>query len=160
MQYITAMASTDDLLHVLQCKGLTLQPVVGDGACQFRAISAQLYDGNQEMHNDVRATIVQQLQNNPTLYEKFVIKNGTYKTYCEHMALSSTWGNHTTLHAAADAYGATFVVTTVGFEQPDDIVIVPTALKLSENPRYFEGKTCNIVFYVECHYASTSASNF
>ncbi|GJS19980.1 OTU domain-containing protein [Tanacetum coccineum] len=76
-------------LHVY---GLYEVRVSGDGNCQFRAISDQLYR-SPEYHKHVRKEVVKQLKEYRSLYEGYVPMK--YKKTGE-------WGDHVTLQAAAD----------------------------------------------------------
>eukprot|EP00887_Chlorella_sp_A99_P002213 scaffold21.g2213.t1 len=78
--------------------GLVERRVKGDGACQFRALSDQLYR-TPRLHGFVRSCVVQQLRKRPELYQGFVPDD--YQRYCSAMAKPATWGDH----AAADCFG-------------------------------------------------------
>ncbi|GJN03064.1 hypothetical protein PR202_ga20467 [Eleusine coracana subsp. coracana] len=94
-------ATTDHyrLLDRLNAYGLCEVRVSGDGNCQFRALSDQLYR-SPEYHKHVRKDIVKQLKERKSLYEGYVPMK--YKHYCKKMKKSGEWGDHVTLQAAAD----------------------------------------------------------
>ncbi|KAG6438435.1 hypothetical protein SASPL_103378 [Salvia splendens] len=79
--------------------GLYEVRVSGDGNCQFRALSDQIYR-SPEHHKHVRKEVVKQLKDNYALYEAYVPMN--FKRYYKKMAKSGEWGDHVTLQAAAD----------------------------------------------------------
>ncbi|XP_073098467.1 OVARIAN TUMOR DOMAIN-containing deubiquitinating enzyme 12 isoform X2 [Elaeis guineensis] len=87
------------LLQRLNAYGLYEVKVSGDGNCQFRALSDQMYR-SPEHHKHVRKEIVKQLKECHSLYEGYVPMK--YKHYCKKMAKSGEWGDHITLQAAAD----------------------------------------------------------
>ena len=99
------------LQALLSQHGLEEATVAGDGACQFRALSDQLYR-SEKYHAAVRAAVVSQLRGEPHRYEAFISDWPSFDAYCEAMAEPRTWGDHVTLQAAADAYGCRIAVIT------------------------------------------------
>ncbi|XP_043723649.1 OVARIAN TUMOR DOMAIN-containing deubiquitinating enzyme 12-like [Telopea speciosissima] len=89
------------LLHRLHVYGLCEVKVSGDGNCQFRALSDQMYK-SPEHHKYVRKEVIKQLKDNRSLYEGYVPMK--YKHYYKKMAKSGVWGDHLTLQAAADKF--------------------------------------------------------
>ncbi|XP_039132885.1 OVARIAN TUMOR DOMAIN-containing deubiquitinating enzyme 12-like isoform X3 [Dioscorea cayenensis subsp. rotundata] len=87
------------LLQRINAYGLVEVKVSGDGNCQFRALSDQLYR-SPEHHKHVRKDIVKQLKKNRSLYESYVPMR--YKQYYKKMSKIGEWGDHVTLQAAAD----------------------------------------------------------
>ncbi|THG06810.1 hypothetical protein TEA_001959 [Camellia sinensis var. sinensis] len=77
--------------------------VQGDGNCQFRALSDQIYR-TTEHHKFVREQVVGQLKSHPELYEGYVPM--AYNDYLKHISKTGEWGDHVTLQAAADATAA------------------------------------------------------
>ncbi|KAK9920939.1 hypothetical protein M0R45_029476 [Rubus argutus] len=73
----------------LQLYGVVEHKVQGDGNCQFRALSDQLYH-SQDHHNDVRGQVVNQLKSHPEIYEGYVPM--AYDDYLEKMSKSGEWG--------------------------------------------------------------------
>merc|ERR1712130_611636 len=75
--------------------------VRGDGACQFASVADQM---TREVSNasQFRALAIQQLRKYPEYYVEFV-EDSSYNEYCNRMARASTWGDHLTLQALADA---------------------------------------------------------
>ncbi|KAH7683396.1 Ubiquitinyl hydrolase 1 protein [Dioscorea alata] len=109
------------LLQRLNAYGLVEVKVSGDGNCQFRALSDQLYK-SPEHHKHVRKEIVKQLKDSPSQYEGYVPMK--YKHYYQKMAKSGEWGDHVTLQAAADKFGAKICLLT-SFRDTCFIEIVP-----------------------------------
>ncbi|EOY03018.1 hypothetical protein QUC31_017874 [Theobroma cacao] len=97
------------LLQRLQVYGLYEVKVSGDGNCQFRALSDQMYK-SPEYHKHVRKDIVKQLKDHRNLYEGYVPMK--YKRYCKKMAKSGEWGDHVTLQAASDKFAAKICLLT------------------------------------------------
>ncbi|KAG6748562.1 hypothetical protein POTOM_048490 [Populus tomentosa] len=83
----------------LNVYGLYEVKVSGDGNCQFRALSEQMFK-SPEHHKHVRKEVVKQLKEHRSLYEGHVPMK--YKRYRKKMAKSGEWGDHVTLQAAAD----------------------------------------------------------
>jgi len=147
----------DVLLQRLDAYGLREKVVSGDGNCQFRALSDQLFR-TPEFYEEVRKNVVGQLRKHAARYAAYVVaanegdaqgemsgsrnsnsKGGSknapssassqqssteeakssffmmqtaYSNYCDDMASDGTWGDHVTLQAAADLYGAQITVVT------------------------------------------------
>ncbi|KAI3887013.1 hypothetical protein MKW92_013110 [Papaver armeniacum] len=97
------------LLQRLHVYGLYEVKVSGDGNCQFRALSDQMFK-SPEHHKFVRKEIIKQLKDNRSLYESYVPMK--YKHYYKKMAKSGEWGDHLTLQAAADKFGAKICLLT------------------------------------------------
>ncbi|KAH8954235.1 hypothetical protein BDL97_08G069300 [Sphagnum fallax] len=130
------------LLDRLSLYGLSEQKIEGDGNCQFRALSDQLYH-SPEYHNFVRDSVVKQLRMTPDAYSGYVQME--YGDYLEKMAKSGEWGDHVTLQAAADYYGVRISLVT-SFKDTCFIEIVPTQQK-SKQEIYLS-------FWAEVHYNS------
>ncbi|GAB2278320.1 OVARIAN TUMOR DOMAIN-containing deubiquitinating enzyme 12 [Dionaea muscipula] len=109
------------LLERLHVYGLYEVKVSGDGNCQFRALSDQIYR-SPEHHKHVRKQVVKQLKDNRSLYEGYVPMK--YKSYYKKMAKSGEWGDHVTLQAAADKFAAKICLLT-SFRDTCFIEIVP-----------------------------------
>ncbi|XP_037485492.1 OVARIAN TUMOR DOMAIN-containing deubiquitinating enzyme 12-like isoform X1 [Triticum dicoccoides] len=105
----------------LNAYGLFEVRVSGDGNCQFRALSDQLYR-SPEYHKHVRKEIVKQLKACNSLYEGHVPMK--YKHYCKKMKKSGEWGDHVTLQAAADKFAAKICLLT-SFRDTCFVEIVP-----------------------------------
>lgn len=109
------------LLQRLQVYGLYEVRVSGDGNCQFRAVSDQLYR-SPEYHKHVRKEVAKQLKEHQSLYEGYVPMK--YKHYYKKMKKSGEWGDHVTLQAAADRFAAKICLLT-SFRDTCFIEIVP-----------------------------------
>mmetsp|Transcript_5468 Transcript_5468/g.15234 ORF Transcript_5468/g.15234 Transcript_5468/m.15234 type:complete len:342 (-) Transcript_5468:191-1216(-) len=81
----------------------------GDGNCQFRSISHQLY-GSPSWHSQIRKKVVVHIKTNPEYFEGFL--GECLADYCEEMAELGSWGDELTLRAAADCLGVTIHVLT------------------------------------------------
>ncbi|XP_022875343.1 uncharacterized protein LOC111393846 isoform X2 [Olea europaea var. sylvestris] len=119
--------------------------VRGDGNCQFRALSDQIYR-TPEHHKFVRQEVVNQLKSCPEIYEGYVPM--AYEQYLKKMSKSGEWGDHVTLQAAADSYGVKILVIT-SFEDTCYIEILPNIQK-SERVIFLS-------FWAEVHYNSIYA---
>ncbi|KAG6542769.1 hypothetical protein Mapa_015846 [Marchantia paleacea] len=130
------------LIERLVLYGLNERKIQGDGNCQFRALSDQLYR-TPEHHKFVRKTIVNQLKAQPDVYSGYVPMN--YHDYLKKMAKSGEWGDHVTLQAAADHFGVRICLVT-SFKDTAFIEILPAKL-LSTRVMYLS-------FWAEIHYNS------
>ncbi|XP_015898521.3 OVARIAN TUMOR DOMAIN-containing deubiquitinating enzyme 12 [Ziziphus jujuba] len=126
----------------LQLHDFVEHTVQGDGNCQFRALSDQLY-GTPDHHNHVRQQVVNQLKSEPEIYEGYVPM--AYDDYLEKMSQSGEWGDHVTLQAAADMYGVKIFVIT-SFKDPYCIEIIPKSRKPKQ--------VIYLSFWAEVHYNS------
>jgi hypothetical protein len=122
--------------------GLIEQKIKGDGNCQFRALSDQLYR-TPEHHKFVRKSVVTQLKTTPDVYSNYVPMK--YTDYVKNMGKNGEWGDHVTLQAAADYYGVKISLIT-SFKDTCFIEITPTEQK-SEREMYLS-------FWAEVHYNS------
>ncbi|KAL3536257.1 hypothetical protein ACH5RR_004718 [Cinchona calisaya] len=130
------------LLDRLQLYDLVEHKVQGDGNCQFRALSDQVYR-SPEHHEFVRQQVVSQLQAHPEMYEGYVPME--YSEYLNRMSENGEWGDHVTLQAAADSYGMKIFVIT-SFRDTCYIEILP---KIQKSKRVI----C-LSFWAEVHYNS------
>lgn len=126
----------------LQVYGLYEVKVSGDGNCQFRALSDQLYR-SPEYHKHVRKEVVKQLKDCRALYEGYVPMK--YKHYYKKISKSGEWGDHVTLQAAADKFAAKICLLT-SFRDTCFIEITPQ----HETPT----RELWLSFWSEVHYNS------
>ncbi|CAI5470386.1 unnamed protein product [Closterium sp. Yama58-4] len=98
-----SLSSHQTLTERLAVYGLRELPMVGDGNCQFRALADQLFR-NANRHAAVRQAVVQQMRAHSERYSPYV--PDSFSRYLRHMARNGEWGDHITLQAAADKYGA------------------------------------------------------
>ncbi|KAG0566913.1 hypothetical protein KC19_7G097000 [Ceratodon purpureus] len=137
-----ANADHQRLLDRLSLYGLTERRIAGDGNCQFRALSDQLYR-TPEHHMFVRDRIVSQLTKSGDSYSGYVPK--TYDEYLKSMAKDGEWGDHVTLQAAADYYGVKISLIT-SFKDTCFVEIMPSARKST--------REIYLSFWAEVHYNS------
>lgn len=130
------------LLDRLQLYDFVEHKVQGDGNCQFRALSDQLYN-TPDHHMFVRQQVVSQLKSHPEIYEGYVPM--TYDDYLEKMSECDEWGDHVTLQAAADMYGVKIFVMT-SFKDTCCIEILPKFHKPNQ--------VIFLSFWAEVHYNS------
>ncbi|AES60708.1 putative ubiquitinyl hydrolase 1 [Medicago truncatula] len=137
-----ATSDHERLLERLQLYDFVEHKVQGDGNCQFRALSDQLYN-TPDHHKFVRRKVVNQLKSHPDIYEGYVPME--YNEYLDKMSRSGEWGDHVTLQAAADSYGVRIFVMT-SFKDTCCIEILPSF----EKPK----GVIFISFWAEVHYNS------
>ncbi|KAG1676758.1 hypothetical protein FOA52_005047 [Chlamydomonas sp. UWO 241] len=130
------------LLLRLKEYGLRERTVTGDGACQFRSLSDQLYR-TQENHDTIRAVVVAQLKAGREKYEMYVPQK--YSSYLAEMAKEATWGDHITLQAFADTFGVQVMVLT-SFKTSCCIKIKPQKARST--------RVLWLAFWAEVHYNS------
>ncbi|XP_051208013.1 OVARIAN TUMOR DOMAIN-containing deubiquitinating enzyme 12 [Lolium perenne] len=116
--------------------------VLGDGNCQFRALSDQFYR-SPEHHKFVRQQVINQLKSHRDTYEGYVPME--YSDYLEKVSQNGEWGDHVTLQAAADTYGVKIFVIT-SFKDTCYIEILPNAQK--------SNRVIFLSFWAEVHYNS------
>ncbi|GAV62524.1 OTU domain-containing protein [Cephalotus follicularis] len=130
------------LLDRLQLYELVENTVQGDGNCQFRAISDQLYR-TPDHHKDVREQVVKQLKSQPEMYDGYVLMS--YGEYLKKMSKGGEWGDHVTLQAAADLFGVKIFMIT-SFKDTCYIEILPHVQKSK--------RVIFLSFWAEVHYNS------
>nr|XP_024384979.1 uncharacterized protein LOC112286871 isoform X1 [Physcomitrium patens] len=130
------------LLHRLSLYGLTERRIAGDGNCQFRALSDQLYR-SPDHHQFVRDKIVSQLTNLVDKYSGYIPMS--YNEYLKKMSNNGEWGDHVTLQAAADYYGVKISLVT-SFKDRCFIEIMPSTRK--------SAREIYLSFWAEIHYNS------
>ncbi|KAJ3679305.1 hypothetical protein LUZ60_017316 [Juncus effusus] len=133
------------LLERLNTYGLAELQVEGDGNCQFRALADQIFR-NPDYHKHVRKACVKQLKEFRKNYESYVPMD--YKTYLKKVKRNGEWGDHLTLQAAADRFGAKICLLT-SFRDTCFIEIIP---KDQSPTREFW-----LSFWSEVHYNSLYA---
>ncbi|KAJ9184311.1 hypothetical protein P3X46_004047 [Hevea brasiliensis] len=137
-----ATSDHERLLNRLQVYDFFEVKVQGDGNCQFRALSDQLYN-TPDRHKVVRQHIVNQLRSHPEIYKGYVPME--YGDYLKKMCKNGEWGDHVTLQAAADSYGVKILVMT-SFKDTCYIEILPINQK-SKGAIFLS-------FWAEVHYNS------
>ncbi|XP_019198698.1 PREDICTED: OTU domain-containing protein DDB_G0284757 isoform X2 [Ipomoea nil] len=130
------------LMDRLELYDLVELKVSGDGNCQFRSLSDQIYRITDH-HKFVREQVVMQLKSHPELYKSYVPM--AYDEYLRKMSKTGEWGDHVTLQAAADAYGfKIFIITS--FKDTCYIEILPHMQRSK--------RTIFLSFWAEVHYNS------
>ena len=173
----------DVLIARLDAFGLREKKVSGDGNCQFRALSDQLFR-TPEHYGEVRKKIVQQLRKHASRYAAYVVRDDdvssssseldvsddknipsankkesksaffmmqtAYSNYCDDMAVGGAWGDHVTLQAAADVYGAQITVVT-SYLDNGVLEITPN---VSDSNGDIAPRNLWLSFWAEVHYNS------
>ncbi|KAG8380531.1 hypothetical protein BUALT_Bualt06G0025300 [Buddleja alternifolia] len=137
-----ATSDHERLLNRLQLYELVELKISGDGNCQFRSLSDQIYR-TPEHHQFVREQVVNQLASRPGFYENYVPM--AYDEYLTNMSRNGEWGDHITLQAAADWYGIKIFVIT-SFKDTCYIEILPQIEK--------SNRIIFLSFWAEVHYNS------
>ncbi|KAH1039558.1 hypothetical protein J1N35_041301 [Gossypium stocksii] len=131
----------------LQLYGFDELKVQGDGNCQFRALSDQIYR-TPDNHKNVRRQVVNQLKSHSEAYEGYVPMD--YADYLKKMSKTGEWGDHVTLQAAADSYGVRiFVLTSFkdtcyieiipNFQKPKGVIFLSFWAEVHYNSIHFQG---------------------
>uniref|UniRef100_A0ACD5Z863 Uncharacterized protein n=2 Tax=Avena sativa TaxID=4498 RepID=A0ACD5Z863_AVESA len=136
----------ESLLERLGTYGLAEYQIEGDGNCQFRALADQIFR-NPDYHKHVRKAVVKQLKEFRKHYEGYVPLD--YKVYLKKMKRSGEWGDHVTLQAAADRFGAKICLLT-SFRDTCLIEIVPRDVAPT--------RELWLSFWCEVHYNSLYAN--
>tara|TARA_B100000519_G_scaffold133079_1_gene115026 strand:- start:115 stop:1860 length:1746 start_codon:yes stop_codon:yes gene_type:complete len=145
------MAMRNRLLEKLKERGLREVQVLGDGNCQFRALSEQLY-GNEARHKEIRARVVEHLRDNETKYAGFV--EGTYKEYVDKMSRDRSWGDDKTLQVFANIHFLRIEIYT-DYDYEDEKKWIPKILPRGDDGEELEFlSTIQLSFYSEWHYNS------
>ena len=126
----------------LKAYGLQEKTIKGDGNCQFRSLSDQLF-GTPDRHVEVRRMVIAQLMRNADDYSVFVPDD--YSDYVRKMSKDGEWGDHLTLQAASDVYGRRICVLST-YEKNFLIEITPKNMR---HPRVLW-----LSFWAEVHYNS------
>eukprot|EP00746_Dinoflagellata_sp_MGD_P011540 gnl/MRDRNA2_/MRDRNA2_124256_c0_seq1.p1 gnl/MRDRNA2_/MRDRNA2_124256_c0~~gnl/MRDRNA2_/MRDRNA2_124256_c0_seq1.p1 ORF type:complete len:264 (-),score=49.89 gnl/MRDRNA2_/MRDRNA2_124256_c0_seq1:51-842(-) len=90
---------------------LRINEMEGDGNCQFRSVSHQLFQ-TQDFHLYVRHCAIAWLAANAVEFEPFFGGDHEWKQYLKQMSCSRTWGDEITLRALASAFQARLHVLT------------------------------------------------
>lgn len=125
--------------------------IPGDGNCQMHAISDQLYDTISKSA-DIRKMVVDWLQKNRdwqlpngAIFHQFV-HDRKWEDYCAAMAKDGCWGDHLTLLAISEMFGAQ--ISIFSSVEGDNFIteIHPTTKKLK--------RVLLLSHYAEFHYGS------
>lgn len=129
-----------DLEKQLERIGLTINPVVGDGNCLFRAIADQLLN-DQRKHSQYREACVRFMQQNADYFSPFVV-DCTLEDYCGRMKREGRWGGNLELQAIAMCFHLNIVI-----HQPNAPAYV------IESPKK-DGTTIHLAYHLNEHYNS------
>ena len=99
--------------------GLREQPIVGDGACMFRAVADQLW-GDQERHVQVRQRAIEMLRKQKDHFAAFVPDDETFDQYLTRMARPAEWGDNLMLQVRCTRVASRVALTPVRTTAPDD----------------------------------------
>jgi hypothetical protein len=112
---VRAEAGVTLLRSRLKFLGLRMKVIEGDGHCQFRACSDQLY-GTQEHHASVRSAAVEYMREHAAEFSCFCVEEGAFESYLKEMLHGKRgkpiWGDELTLRAICNALGCTIHVLT------------------------------------------------
>jgi hypothetical protein len=136
--------------------GLREKCVTGDGNCQFRALSDQLFRDNGENHAAVRAAAIAKILASPEDYSPYVAPL-TLATYCDKMRTLGEWGDNITLQAVADEYLVVINIVS-SYSEHGFIEILPSGSR----ERGFAEKSPRslwLSFFAEVHYNSLYPGN-
>lgn len=84
--------------------GMRRIAMVGDGNCQFRALSHNLFK-SQERHAEVRAAVVRDVEARREEFEIYFESSREFENWLREMKRDRTWGDELTLRAACDSFG-------------------------------------------------------
>eukprot|EP00906_Rhabdomonas_costata_P013189 RCo018961 len=125
-------AHSQRLQDRLRRHGFVERAVTGDGNCQFRAVSDQLF-GSEEHHAQLRASAVKWLKENavtplgdPATASRWPDFLDTdefhdWKAYVEYITKDGSWGDHLSLLALAEALSSTMeVISSVQVKDEND----------------------------------------
>ena len=88
-------------LNFMSLKEVTM---IGDGNCQFRSFSNELY-GVQDHHMKIRIKAVNWMATYSEEYSVYIGDENEWNLYLKSMVKSTTWGDELTLRAVCDCYG-------------------------------------------------------
>lgn len=115
--------------------GLVYKPVKSDGNMQFRVLADQVY-GTESAHSIVRLLVVSEIIQNPSVYERHLpTQSIDFQEYCAIMSREGCCGDHLTLNAFANFYGADVLVYSPTFTHPMLIQSKRTLGKIAEPMR-------------------------
>ena len=94
-------AAVTVLKQRLSYYGLHMLQVGGDGNCQFRSASQQLF-GTEAHHGYVRQQAVEYMRSHKALFSGFCADAVEFERYLARMARDRMWGDELTLRAISD----------------------------------------------------------
>jgi len=144
--------SRNRLKRRLQRLKLSLVEVQGDGNCQFRAISLQLF-GSQDLHQMVRERTMSYLAEHEADYRDFVGSDDeSFREYVVNMQSDKVWGDEVTLCCACEAFDCVINVIT---SEPDN-------WNLAYRPSLADARTPEIflAYTFPLHYDAVGADGY
>ena len=104
----SAQVVLKERLHLADLRMLS---IAGDGNCQFRAVSQQLF-GSEEYHMHVRQKAMAYMRSKREEFACFYADGVAFDRYLQKMERDRSWGDELTLRAICSAFGATIHVVT------------------------------------------------
>ena len=161
----SGMGTAATLRQRLASLGLVSVEMEGDGNCQFRAVSDQLF-GSQKHHAVVRTLAVQHMRAMSDFFSIYFESPLEFDGYLREMARSRTWGDELTLRAIVEAFGCqAHVVTSEAANwylvyrpeaQPDRAALQALCAKKKLRPPR-EAKEVFITYISPVHYNAIAA---
>lgn len=75
-------------------KGLRIVEMEGDGNCMFRAISDQIYNGDQSYHDMIRQCCMDYIASEKEFFEQFIVGGDDhFDQYIARKRLDGVWGD-------------------------------------------------------------------
>jgi hypothetical protein len=100
------------VLHArLGLLGMRMITIAGDGNCQFRAVSLQLY-GSEAHHALVRHRALEYIRERRAEFACFYAGVAAFERYLTLMSRDRSWGDELTLRAITNAFGVSIHVVT------------------------------------------------
>eukprot|EP01120_Amphizonella_sp_Union-15-10_P002403 TRINITY_DN12600_c0_g1_i1.p1 TRINITY_DN12600_c0_g1~~TRINITY_DN12600_c0_g1_i1.p1 ORF type:complete len:150 (+),score=35.78 TRINITY_DN12600_c0_g1_i1:3-452(+) len=128
------------------------RPIPGDGNCQMSSISDQIY-GDIQHAKYVREKAVSWLRKNPNwllpngAQMKDFVHDKTWEEYCNEISKDGIWGDHLTLVAIAEVFGANIqVISSVSGDN--------YTTQITPRITLIQNKTLLLSHYAEFHYGS------
>lgn len=91
--------------RLMSLKGLKIIDIEGDGNCLFRAISDQIYEGDQSHHQLIRQACLDYIQNEKDFFVQFIIGgDDAFDEYVERKRMDGVWGDDIELQAMSEIY--------------------------------------------------------
>jgi hypothetical protein len=115
--------------------GLVYKSVKSDGNMQFRVLADQVY-GTESAYSIVRLLVTSEIIQNQAIYERHLpLESIDFQEYCAIMSRDGCSGDHVTLNAFANCYGADVLVYSPSFTHPMLIQSKRTLGKMMEPVR-------------------------
>ena len=77
----------------------------GDGNCLFRAVSDQIYQGNQNLHDLIRQSCMDYIESEKAFFVQFIVGGEQdFDQYVERKRMNGVWGDDVELQALSEIY--------------------------------------------------------